>query len=432
MVSFPKYDSYKDSGVEWLGDIPSHWEVIKNKYLGTIVNGSTPSSSIPRYWDGDIVWITPNDLGKLNSTYIYDSERKITNDGLKSCGTHITPINSIIISSRAPIGHLAITKVPSCINQGCKIIVPNLSKIDPRFTYYFLLTFNLYIKSLGKGTTFCELSSYDLKSLKVLNPPIQEQQKIAQFLDEKTAEIDEAISYKKKLIELLQEQKAILINQAVTKGLNPNVPMRESGIEWLGDIPEHWEVKRAKYLLKEIDERSQTGKEELLSVSHLTGVTPRSEKNVTMFMAEDYTGSKTCQKDDLVINIMWAWMGALGVSDRTGIISSSYGVFRQYNSKAFDSWYLENLLRSTAYIAQYNKLSTGLRASRLRLYSDVFLRLPLKIPPRKEQEKIKVVVTEKLQNIDRIINQIQQQIEKLKELKQILISNAVTGKIKVL
>ncbi|WP_107666675.1 restriction endonuclease subunit S [Cyanothece sp. BG0011] len=432
MVSFPKYDSYKDSGVEWLGDIPSHWEVIKNKYLGTIVNGSTPSSSIPRYWDGDIVWITPNDLGKLNSTYIYDSERKITNDGLKSCGTHITPINSIIISSRAPIGHLAITKVPSCINQGCKIIVPNLSKIDPRFTYYFLLTFNLYIKSLGKGTTFCELSSYDLKSLKVLNPPIQEQQKIAKFLDEKTAEIDEAISYKQRLIELLQEQKAILINQAVTKGLNPNVPMRYSGIEWLGDIPEHWEVKRAKYLLKEIDERSQTGKEELLSVSHLTGVTPRSEKNVTMFMAEDYTGSKTCQKDDLVINIMWAWMGALGVSDRTGIISSSYAVFRQYNSKAFDSWYLENLLRSTAYIAQYNKLSTGLRASRLRLYSDVFLRLPLKIPPRKEQEKIKVVVTEKLKNIDRIINQIQQQIEKLKELKQILISNAVTGKIKVL
>ena len=155
-----------------------------------------------------------------------------------------------------------------------------------------------------------------------------EQKRVVEFLDRTTTDIDRAISQKQRLIELLQEQKAILINQSVTKGLNPNVLMHDSGIKWIGKISENWEVRRAKYLFQEIDERSKTGEEELLSVSHITGVTPRSEKNVNMFLAEDYSGSKLCHKDDLVINIMWAWMGALGISNQTGIVSPSYGVFR--------------------------------------------------------------------------------------------------------
>jgi type I restriction enzyme S subunit len=174
----------------------------------------------------------------------------------------------------------------------------------------------------------------------------------------------------------------------VTQGLDPDAPMRDSGVAWIGEIPKHWDIKRAKYLFKEVDERSTTGKEELLSVSHMTGVTPRSEKNVNMFMAEDYTGSKTCQKNDLVFNIMWTWMGALGVSDRPGIVSSSYGIFRQQEKDRFNPQYLEYLLKTTGYIEHYNKVSTGLHSSRLRFYGHMFFNMELGFPDRKEQDQI--------------------------------------------
>ena len=129
MPTFPKYESYKDSGVDWLGEIPSHWTIIKLKYISSIFNGSTPSSSIEEYWDGSIVWITPNDLGKLSGKYIDDSERKLTIKGLNNCGTQLSPIGSIVLSTRAPIGHVAITTTESCINQGCKTIIAVLTRM---------------------------------------------------------------------------------------------------------------------------------------------------------------------------------------------------------------------------------------------------------------------------------------------------------------
>jgi type I restriction enzyme S subunit len=258
-----------------------------------------------------------------------------------------------------------------------------------------------------------------------------EQKKIVEFLDRTTTDIDRAIAQKQRLIELLQEQKAILINQAVTKGLNPNVPMRDSGIEWLGEIPEHWQVRRAKYIFREVDERSTTGEEELLSVSHITGVTPRSEKNVNMFMAEDYSGSKLCHKDDLIINIMWAWMGALGVANQTGIVSPSYGVFRQIKPGTFNSWYLEHLLRSIEYVAQYNRISTGLHSSRLRLYPHMFLSMEILLPPKDEQDQIEAITIDRIREIDAAIDSIDRETSVLEELRSVLISQAVTGKVKV-
>jgi type I restriction enzyme S subunit len=206
--------------------------------------------------------------------------------------------------------------------------------------------------------------------------------------------------------------------------------MHDSGVEWIGEIPAHWEIKRAKYLFREVDERTQTGKEELLSVSHMTGVTPRSEKNVYMFLAEDYTGSKLCRKDDLVFNIMWAWMGALGVSDRTGIVSPSYGVYRQLTKGTFNAWFLENLLRSGQYVAEYNRRSTGLNSSRLRLYAQMFFAMELGFPSIEEQNLIEKKVSEKTKLIEKGVLSVATEIEKLQELRDILISNAVTGKIK--
>jgi type I restriction enzyme S subunit len=431
MPTFPKYESYKDSGVDWLGEIPSHWTIIKLKYISSIFNGSTPSSSIEEYWDGSIVWITPNDLGKLSGKYIDDSERKLTIKGLNNCGTQLSPIGSIVLSTRAPIGHVAITTTESCINQGCKTIIPYLKLLDSEYLYYLLSISREHLQSFGKGTTFRELSGSELKGYEIIQPPILEQKKIVEFLDRTTTDIDRAIAQKQRLIELLQEQKAILINQAVTKGLNPNVPMRDSGIEWLGEIPEHWQVRRAKYIFREVDERSTTGEEELLSVSHITGVTPRSEKNVNMFMAEDYSGSKLCHKDDLIINIMWAWMGALGVANQTGIVSPSYGVFRQIKPGTFNSWYLEHLLRSIEYVAQYNRISTGLHSSRLRLYPHMFLSMEILLPPKDEQDQIEAITIDRIREIDAAIDSIDRETSVLEELRSVLISQAVTGKMKV-
>lgn len=287
------------------------------------------------------------------------------------------------------------------------------------------------IRNKVKGVKVYSVTKTILKDTNICLPSDTEQIAIANFLDKKTIQIDQAISIKQKQIELLKERQQIIIQQAVTKGLNPNVQMKDSGIEWIGMIPEHWTIKRAKYLFNEIDERSKTGNEELLSVSHITGVTPRSEKNVNMFMAEDYTGSKLCQKNDLVINIMWAWMGALGVSDRVGIVSPSYGVFRQKISHLFNPKFLEYLLKSNNYVEYYNKVSTGLHSSRLRFYSHMLFAMKLGFPDLTEQNKIVDYINEKSNAIEQAIQIYQQQIEKLKEYKTTLIDSAVTGKIKI-
>ncbi|CAG19295.1 hypothetical type I restriction-modification system specificity determinant [Photobacterium profundum SS9] len=200
----------------------------------------------------------------------------------------------------------------------------------------------------------------------------------------------------------------------------------ESGVEWIGNIPEHWNITKAKYLFNEVDERSVTGHEELLSVSHITGVTPRSEKNVSMFMAEDYSGSKTCQADDIVFNTMWAWMGALGVSERSGIVSPSYGVFRQKFTNTFNAKYLEYLLKTPKYIEHYNKVSTGLHSSRLRFYGHMFFDMKMGYPHIDEQNGIIKFLDNKTNKIDEAAAIKEKQISLLKERKQIIIQQAVT------
>lgn len=198
-----------------------------------------------------------------------------------------------------------------------------------------------------------------------------------------------------------------------------------SGFDWLGDLPSHWSILRAKYVFREIDDRSMAGDEELLSVSHLTGVTPRSEKNVTMFMAEDYTGAKLCKDGDLVINTMWAWMGALGVSRTTGIVSPAYGVYRQLEQRLRPR-YMDWLFRTPMYVAEYTRRSTGVNSSRLRLYPDRFLDMPVVIPPLEEQDHIVTFLDEKISEIDAAIAKKERLTELLLEQQFNAINHVVT------
>jgi type I restriction enzyme S subunit len=170
--------------------------------------------------------------------------------------------------------------------------------------------------------------------------------------------------------------------------LKPYAEYKESGLPWLGRVPVSWKLRRAKFLFREVDERSKTGKEELLSVSHKTGVTPRSQKTVTMFLAESNVGHKICRPQDLVINTLWAWMAALGVSMHTGIVSPAYGVYRPLTPGQLLPRFADLLLRTPIYAAEYQRRSTGVNSSRLRLYPEDFLRIPVLCPSAEEQAVI--------------------------------------------
>lgn len=201
---------------------------------------------------------------------------------------------------------------------------------------------------------------------------------------------------------------------------------RTARMRWLPPVPAHWNEQRAKTFFREVDERSKTGQEELLSVSHLTGVTPRSQKNVTMFKAASYVGSKLCQPGDIVINTLWAWMAALGASRHLGIVSPAYGVYRPHRAESFNPAYLDYLLRTRAYVAEYIGRSTGIRSSRLRLYPNQFLDIALLQPPRAEQDQIVAYLRAQDAHIARLIKAKRDLIGLLTEQKLRIIDHAVT------
>ena len=399
------------------------------KRLFRIHNGSTPKSSEPSYWDGDVYWATPEDIGKLNSPYLSRTSRRITSEGYKNCGATIVPSGSLIVTSRAPVGNLAIANTDMCTNQGCKSLVPiKKYKTSSKFYYYYLTAAKESLQSIARGSTFFEVNADDLGSFEVLNSNFETQTKIADYLDRKTAELDQLITAKKKLLNLLNEKKRVLIARAITRGLNPDVSLKDSGVPWLGMIPEHWEVERSKWLLLEIDERSETGEEELLTVSHLTGVTKRSDKDVNMFMAESLEGYKKCNKDDLVINTLWAWMGAMGVSPVNGVISPAYNVYRP--SERLLPEYLDMLVRMPNFVSEITRYSKGVWSSRLRLYPEGLFEAYLPVLPIIEQREIVDGINKQLSQFNDLKSVTEKTITFLQERRTALISAAVTGKLK--
>jgi len=180
-----------------------------------------------------------------------------------------------------------------------------------------------------------------------------------------------------------------------------------------------------------MDERSKTGNEEQLSVSHITGVTPRSQKNITMFKAESYVGHKICRPGDLAVNTMWAWMAALGVSRHEGIISPAYAVYRQRAPEHLLSDYADHLLRIAPYKLNYLSRSTGLRASRLRLYPDEFFKIPIIIPPKDEQQRIVDSISIDTATLNTAIARTEREIALMQEYRTRLTADVVTGKLDV-
>lgn len=274
-----------------------------------------------------------------------------------------------------------------------------------------------------------ELSTVELKSLRVPEPPLAQQRAIADYLDRETARLDALVGAKERLLGLLAEKRRALITRAVTRGLDPRAPLRDSGIPWLGRIPAHWGIERSRWLFRERDERSVTGDEELLTVSHLTGVTPRSEKDVNMFEAETTEGYKICRAGDLVINTLWAWMGAMGISPVNGIVSPAYNVY-QPGPRLAPS-YVDALVRMPVFAQEVTRYSKGVWSSRLRLYPEGFFEVFFPVPPVPEQHAIVTHIAEETAKLDKLWLATERTIALLKERRAALIAAAVTGQIQV-
>lgn len=439
VTQYQKYPEYKDSGVEWLGEIPSHWDLKSSKFLFNIVNGSTPKSGIEDYWEGDITWVTPTDLSKIQHFEISESSRNITQKGLDSCGTSLVPKRSLILSCRAPIGSLAITTKEVCTNQGCKSLVVK-AEVNTKFMYYFLSVSTKQLNVLGRGTTFLELSSDELGNFKLPYPISKEQFEIANFLDHETAKIDTLIAKQEKLIELLKEKRQAVISHAVTKGLNPDVAMKDSGVEWLGDVPEHWLIPNVGY-------HSEVTK--LTGFEYTNLWQPKADGEVIALrgfnIQERYLDLKKTEKisKDLSFKLLRSKLfkgdlvlpctGTLGnaaLIDRDDTYHINQNIAKAtFNKDLFLSefclyWFTSPIFKK---MVDFNNTS-GMQP--VLLIGDI-RKLPILLSPLNEQKEIVVFLNRNIQKIDSLIKKAESAIQLMQERRTALISAAVTGKIDV-
>ena len=315
-------------------------------------------------------------------------------------------------------------------NQSLAAIEPSPQVSNYNFLAYYLESRYTDIRALVGDGLRNGLNLEHVRGIQTPLPPLNEQAAIVRFLDHADEQIQRYIAAKERFIALLEEERQALVQQAVTRGLDPNVRLKDSGVEWLGGVPEHWEVRRAKYLYREVDARSDTGVEQLMSVSHKTGVTPR-KKNVTMFLAESNIGHKLCESGDIVINTMWAFMAALGVARQNGLVSPSYSVYRPHDKHRLNHDYTDSLLRTETYRMNYFVRSTGITSSRLRLYPEAFLSIPLVCPPKVEQDAIAEYIDEVTNSVDNAITRSRRQIDLMNEYRARLIADVVTGQLDV-
>ncbi|MFF0461898.1 restriction endonuclease subunit S [Streptomyces mexicanus] len=317
------------------------------------------------------------------------------------------------------------------VNQHVCIIRPS-RHFDTRFLTYALSSHPTQeqIRQLQVGGNREGLNFEQVGNLTVPNAPLDEQRRIADFLDAETARIDTLTAAKERASALIDERRLALTSQMCLRGVDVNTPMRDTGIGPLGSVPAHWPIMRNKTFMREIIDLSQEGNEELLTVSHLTGVTPRSEKIVYMFQAETMIGYKLCRPGDLVINTLWAWMGALGVSRHEGIVSPAYGVYR-FTAPEILPEYFDLLFRTPEYVTEMTRYSKGVWTSRLRLYPESFLALRTPVPPLAEQKSIVDTVQRETAPGLKLQDAIRRSNLLLAERRQALITAAVTGQFDV-
>lgn len=442
MRQYKKYERYKDTGVEWIGKIPEEWDLSKIKYI--------PKYEYKSFVDGDWIespYITDEGIRLIQTgnigigSYKEQGYRYISEDTFKDLNcTEVYPNDVLICRLAGPVGRacLAPSLTERMITSVDVCILKPKDNIDRRYLVY-ILSYDGYLQEadfLARGGTRQRISRTQLGNINILLPPTDQQKSIANFLDQKTAEIDGLIADKEKLIELLQEKRQAIITEAVTKGLNPNVKMKDSGIEWIGEIPEHWNVEPIKYMVKTIQ----------------TGTTPTTKNDdyfdgdIQWFTPGDFHGSKELYEASRKISnlavidnearlfpkntVMIVGIGAtVGKVAKLGV----EGSFNQQitglivNEQRLNCDYLYYWL----YINQ-ETIKNISNYTTLPIINNEFVKnfecLSL---PLDEQQAIVNYLNQKTSEIDDLILKIRLQIQKLKEYRQSLISEAVTGKIDV-
>lgn len=416
-----QYSSYKSSGEEWIGDVPEHWEVVKLKRLFREKKKSTnvdlPCGSIS--------------FGKV----VYKDDEKIPEATKRSYQVLskgeflINPLNLNydLISLR-----IGLSDIDVVVSSGY-IIINSIIELDKSYYKWLLHRFDVaHMKTMGSGVRQTISFTHIGDSL-LVNPPINEQAAIAEFLDKKTGLIDDAIRIKEKQIELLKERRQILIHKTVTRGLNPNVKLKESGVEWIGEIPEHWQIKKLKFIFDKIqtgttpstaNQKFYDGNVNWFTPGDLNSeILDTSERKLSS-LAIDRREIKLFPQDSILI------IGIGGTTGKTSYMTSE-GTFNQqitgFNSeKNYNKYYfflLKGLSKVMLKTANYTTLPI--------LNNEFFKTLMLITPPIEEQKEIVKTIQKNEISFQTAIIYKEKEIEKLKEYKSALINSAVTGKIKV-
>ncbi len=413
MSRYQKYPAYKDSGVEWIGEIPEHWTVWKVTHgFKTIGSGTTPKSDNPEYYDGDIHWVTTSEL---RESKILDTSQKVSKKALNEYSAlKIYSAGSIAIAMYgATIGRLGILGINATVNQAC-CVFSKPTVFDPLFLYYWLQMRKPILLSLSTGGGQPNLSQDDLKQLRIPIPPINEQKGIVSFLNRKTAEIDELISKKEELLKQLDEKRSTLITQAVTKGIDPTLPMKDSGIAWLGVIPTHWGITALHHITM------------LKSGESIIATMMDENEEFPVYGGNGFRGyysGYTHNGDYILIGRQGALCGNINYA--SGKFWASEHAIVLTPTKAISTTWLGELLKAM----NLNQYSVS--AAQPGLSAEAIGRLKIPLPPFEEQQAIAEEIEKKTATIDRQKAQVTEAVELLKEYRSALITDAVTGKMDV-
>ncbi len=424
------YPAYKNSGVEWLGEVPEHWEVKRLKTIAAINPEALGENTSP---DLSLEYI---DISNVDSVEGVLEKQQYVFETAPSRARRIVRHGDVIVSTvRTYLRAIAEIENPEpnlVVSTGFAVIRPHTS-LYSRFAGYSLRApyFVERVVAESVGVSYPAINASEIACIGIAFPPLPEQHAIAAFLDHKTAEIDTLIAAKERLIALLREKRAALITSAVTKGLDPDVAMKDSGVEWLGEVPEGWEIKRAKFIFQRV-QRPVREEDEVVTAFRDGAVTLRSNRRTEGFtFSIQEIGYQGIRKGDLVVHAMDGFAGAIGVSDSDGKATPVYTVLRPLNEGLVNNNYYGYLLRDLALAGFVNALAKGIRERSTEFRYNEIKELWLPVLPYAEQTQVVNFVEREKQKLDSLVSTIQQAIDYLKEYRTALISAAVTGKIDV-
>lgn len=418
----------KDSGIEWIGEIPQKWLIKKVKnatsYIGS---GTTPTSGKAEFYeDGDIHWIQSGDL--YGKEKINGVSTDVTEYAVKLFSAlHIYKAPYIVIAMYGgSVGNIAISNIDACVNQACCCIQPDSSN-DLKYMYYWLLSCRSDFLRVTDGGGQPNISQTKIKNQYYVQPPLSEQHRISAYLDAKCSEIDALTADIQSEIDTLEKYKRSAITEAVTKGLDRNVEMKESGLQWVGKMPAHWNCIRGKYILRYMQKpvREDDG---VITCFRDGEVTLRSNRREDGFtMSDKEIGYQGIDVGDLVVHGMDGFAGAIGISDSRGKASPVLNVLDTDQNKKYVMYYL----RSMAYGDVFTALATGIRVRSCDLRWNKLAELMYPVPPLSEQGQIVDYIDETLEKTNALIDEKKDQLSTLDAYKKSTIYEYVTGKKEV-